>query len=285
MVSVMLSSVAKLCKPLEVGEHVQNEVYLVYRDCVPSIASTIAECLAQQGFNAKISNLLSHDEIPTGASIISFADMENSTLMNSDDVHFRAIQAIISRATTLLWIATSDIKSRPSEPAVMKGMLRAIATENVLLKVAFIQLEDNQLPATTDQTSSSTAQRTAYLITHKFNELYLSAPGDTIDRDCLMKDNSFFVERILPDETLNGQFRLRHGLDDDVQQRQIDDKVPLRANYSQPGVLSSLYFSRDKAFDEPLDDDWLEIKTEAIGLNMKVDRYSHVPYVFESRDG
>lgn len=45
---------------------------------------------------------------------------------------------------------------------------------------------------------------------------------------------------------------------------------PVRARYSQPGVLSSLYFSSDVDFDGELGDEWVEIKTEAIGLNMKV---------------
>lgn len=277
MASVILSSEAKPLKALEVDTQVQTEVYLVYRDHVPSIAPAIEEGLMQQGFTTKTANLLSQHEIPTGASVVSLIDIDDSTLMNCDNVHFNATQAIISRATTLLWISTSDIQSRPSEPAVMKGMLRSIATENVLLKVALIELEDNQLSDTAGQTSSN--QRTADLVVHKFTELHSSAPGDTIDRDCLIRDDSFFIERILPDETLNEQFRLRHDLQGDVQQRQIDDTVPLRANYSQPGVLSSLYFSRDRAFDEPLEDDWLEIKTEAIGLNMKVNNYT-LSYVF-----
>lgn len=47
---------------------------------------------------------------------------------------------------------------------------------------------------------------------------------------------------------------------------------PLKASYKQPGLLSTLYFSAGPIFDRPLPDDWIEIKTEAIGINVKVSK-------------
>ena len=78
------------------------------------------------------------------------------------------------------------------------------------------------------------------------------------------------MERLLPEESLNHEYRRRHGFEKEQQECAIGDQKPLMAHYEQPGLLSSLYFCEDPDFDGLLDDDWVEIKTEAIGLNMKV---------------
>jgi hypothetical protein len=41
------------------------------------------------------------------------------------------------------------------------------------------------------------------------------------------------------------------------------------ADFETPGLLSSLYFKKDSTFLAPLDDDFIEVKTSAIGLNWK----------------
>ncbi|RYP81008.1 hypothetical protein DL769_002188 [Monosporascus sp. CRB-8-3] len=110
---------------------------------------------------------------------------------------------------------------------------------------------------------------TAELVTRKFAELQTSEHSEKVDREYELRDGAFYIERLLPDESLNRQFRLRHEIESDVEQRPMQSLGPLRAKYKEPGLLSTLYFCPDTEFRRRLEDDWVEIKTEAIGLNMK----------------
>ncbi|KAL7625750.1 hypothetical protein AAE478_004973 [Parahypoxylon ruwenzoriense] len=256
--------VTKAITPAE-GSHAeakqqQHDVHLIYRDYPPPLTRAIEKELNKQGINTIFTDLSSHQEIPHNSSIISLVDVEDSTLLHRDDEYFRAIKGIITKSSTLIWVAGGDITNISCDPAVMKGILRSVATENMLAKIAFIEIEGSYL---------GSLSRTSELIAYKFSELQGSQSIEGVDRESTLRNGAFYVERLLPDEILNEQFRLRHGLEDNIQEHPIGDQGPLRANYKQPGLLSSLYFSSDPAFDETLKSDWVEIKTEAIGLNFK----------------
>ncbi|KAI0003422.1 putative polyketide synthase [Xylariaceae sp. FL0662B] len=254
--TVMLTTASTYNENLTVNGGQQPDVFLVYREYPPPLARSIDRRLSKHGFRAVYTDLLSHHEIPPGSLVISLIDIENITLLHRDATYFKAIQALIAKNPTIVWVSAGSY----SEPSVMKGMWRSVATENVFLKIAMIEVDKSHL---------GSLPRTADLITQKFIELRASSPNDGIDRDCILRDRALYIERFLPDKALNEQFRLRHGFEDDIQERPLQTQRAFRANYKQPGLLSSLYFSLDPAFFQPLQDDWVEIKTEAIGLNMK----------------
>ncbi|KAI0898729.1 hypothetical protein F4806DRAFT_506709 [Annulohypoxylon nitens] len=237
------------------GKH-EQDLFLVYREYPPPLARSIAKSLSKHGFHVMYTDLHSYHKVPVGSLIISLVDIESITLLHRDEKYFQAIQAIIGKNPTILWISAGN----HAEPSVMKGMWRSVATENVLLKIAMIEVERSHL---------SSLSRTADLISRKFIELQASSPNDSIDLDCVLKDGALYIERFLPDEMLNEQFRVRHGPVEDFEESSLEGQGALRANYKQPGLLSSLYFSLDPAFFTPIQNDWVEIKTQAIGLNMK----------------
>lgn len=255
--TVMLTTANETVELLSSKTYQQHDVYLVYRDYPPPLAAAIGKEMKLQGFNALYASLLSQHEIPPGSSIVTLADIENLTLLHRNDTYFKAIQALITQASTVVWVAARDAANAPGESAVMKGMLRSVSTEQVLSKIAFIELCEAHI---------GSLSRTAELIASKFAELQ---SGETVDRECVLRDGTFYVERLMSDEVLNKQFRLRHGLETEIQERSMEGQGPLRANYLQPGLLSSLYFDTDTDYYQPLKDDWVEIKTEAMGLNMK----------------
>lgn len=97
-----------------------------------------------------------------------------------------------------MWFA-ADL-TVPGESSIMKGFLRSIATENVLAKYAFIEL---------DLSNHTSEERTAELLIYKLKELHRSA--ENIDKECVLSGGIFHVERLLPESTLNEQFSLRQG--------------------------------------------------------------------------
>jgi hypothetical protein len=256
MTTVMLSKASEI--KADVAQQ-RADVFLVYRDSLPLLAEATANILAERGLNAIPIDLFSSHEIPRNSSVISFVDINGATLTCRDEAYFKALQAIFPHVSTMVWVA-GDL-TIPGESSIMKGLLRSIATENVLSKYAFVELDSS------DYTSQT---RTAELLIHKLNELVKCTPSEAVDLECVLRGGVFHVERLLPEKTLNEGFSLRNGYEDDVQEHTLGTQGPLRAQYRQSGVLSSLYFSSDPDFSKPLQDDWIEIQTEAIGLNIKV---------------
>ncbi|OQD65143.1 hypothetical protein PENPOL_c006G09455 [Penicillium polonicum] len=234
-------------------------IFLVYRELFPLLADVTAKVLAKQGFNVIPIDLFSGDEIPRNSMVISFVDVNGSMLTCRDGSYFKALQTIVSNVSAMVWVAADLII--PGESSIMKGMMRSIATENVSSKYAFIELDFDHY---------TSHARTAELIVGKLNELQVSEPSEIVDLECVLRGGAFHVERLLPEETLNSQFYLRNGFENDIEERAVGtDLPPIKARYGQPGMLSSLHFTSDSDFSKPLQDDWIEIKTEAIGLNMK----------------
>ncbi|KAI0108554.1 putative polyketide synthase [Nemania sp. FL0031] len=242
------------------GAERQRDVYVVYRDYPPPLAPYIEKIMNTKSFRCIYKNLFSHAEIPLGSLVISLADIENSTLLRCGEEYFTAIQAVMAKAATLMWVAANGTVTNPCESAIMKGALRTISTENMQLNVAFMDVYADYI---------GSFARTAELISYKFRELHLVGPSGAIDRDCVLRGGTIHIERLLPDAPLNMEFRLRNKYEEEAQQCTMDTQGPLKVSYKHPGLLSSLYFEPDSAFLEPLKPGWVQIKTETIGLNMK----------------
>ncbi|TRX95680.1 hypothetical protein FHL15_003234 [Xylaria flabelliformis] len=208
-----------------------QNIYLVYRDYLPPLAAYIHEAFKTSAFRCIYKNLFAHDEIPMGSYVISLVDHDGSTLLRSGPEHFQAVQTLVAKASVLVWVAIRDSAGSNIETAVMKGILRSVATENILLNVAYIE--------------------------------------GIIDRECLLQDGTFLIERLVPDVGLNQLFRFHHRLEEVVQEALINHEQALKPTYKHPGLLSSLYFEPDQSLSGPLKEDWVQIKMEAIGLNMK----------------
>ena len=269
MTTVMLSKASEVKSDADSTQ--ETNIFILYRDSLPLLADVTADVLSQQGFNAIPIELFSGDEIPRNSTVISFVDINGSILTCRDDSYFKALQEIVPNVSSMIWVA-ADLMI-PGESSIMKGMLRSINTENVSSKYAFIELDFN------NYTSQG---RAAELIVRKMSEMRALAPSEILDLESVLRGGAFHVERLLPEETLNSQFYLRNGFEDDIEERAVDTELPIRAQYGQAGMLSSLHFTTDSDFSKPLEDDWVEIKTESIGLNMKVSfsrfKYSRCPF-------
>ncbi|KAM3427390.1 hypothetical protein MY4824_009476 [Beauveria thailandica] len=235
------------------------EVFLVYSHTAPLAADVTFDLLHRQGFRPVLVDLFSaHDDIPPKSRIISFVDTNGGTFTCRDETYFEAVRHVISLASSLVWLG-ADLMI-PGESSVVKGFLRSVATENVQSRYAFVEL---------DHADYTRPSRVAELVVRKLAELHEAVSLDGVDRECVLGGGSFYIERLLPDARLNQQFSLRNTQEHEVAEASLASQGPIKARYRQPGVLSSLYFASDSDFDEPLEDDWVEIRTEAIGLNVK----------------
>ncbi|KAI0394649.1 putative polyketide synthase [Xylariaceae sp. FL0594] len=244
-------------------------VYLVYRDYPGPLARYISRALESDTRRCKYVNLLSHEIIPSDAWVISLVDLDSSTVLHRGAEYFQAIQALISKSSVLIWLAHRQEEGIDgTEPAVMKGILRSVAAESILLSSCYVELSDGA--------SFYDWSRISELVSYKLEEISQTRPSfdevgeRVIDRDCLFRDGVFYTERLTPAVDLNNEFRLRHRLTDDyLEESLLDGKQALKPSYSRPGLLSSLYFEPDPLKQEPLEEGWIEIKAKAVGLNRK----------------
>ncbi len=258
MTTVMLSRVPPTEK-VEVSSTTSSDgVFLVYRESLPLLAEAVGKILTDRGVSVIPVEMFSGEKIPKNSSVISFIDVDGSILTCRGEAYFKALQTVISHVSCMVWVA-GDL-SIHGESSIMKGVLRSIATENVLSKYAFIELDHNQY---------TSYLRAAELISHKLGELQTSPSAEAVDLESVLRGGVSYIERLFPEATLNQQFSLRNGYKSEVQELPMGQHKPLMARYRQPGLLSSLYFTIDPSFHEPLDDNSVEIKTAAIGLNMK----------------
>ncbi|KAI0154906.1 putative polyketide synthase [Xylariaceae sp. FL1272] len=242
------------CSPQE------PDIYLVYRDYPPPLAAYIRKVMASHGFNCVNRSLSAVTELEYSSRVVSLIDIEDASLIHHGPDQFEAIRALIARSAHLEWVGSRSSNSHCCDSAAMKGILRSVATENVLLNVVHVEIDGPYYHNLT---------RTAELIAMKLVEMLSWEPGATVDREYVLRGDAFYIDRLVPEVAMNQQFRLRHKLEQDTQRSIIDGEQALKPVYAQPGLISSLSFEQDHLHSKPLRDDWIEVKTKAIGLNMK----------------
>jgi NADPH:quinone reductase-like Zn-dependent oxidoreductase len=89
------------------------------------------------------------------------------------------------------------------------------------------------------------------------------------ERELAVKDGIVYISRLIFDEELNVEYRERYNSQKETALEPMGSHAALRAHFSKPGLISSLVFQSDKSMLEPLQPDYMEIRTAAIGLNWK----------------
>ena len=261
MASVILTAAVPRPSSITLGPSQDLSVYLVYRLYRPPLARSIEKLLAGNGIRSNFTPLL-QASIPEASNIISLIDIEGSTITDCSQAEFNSLKVIIRQASSLIWVSVGTLLNAPqAESSIMVGMLRSIATEMPQAKFTSLTLDF-------DFNQSLTA--TAQIIVQTFHELKLHDGPNVLDREYVIHKGCLHVSRLVPDRVLNAQFRARTKKEVVTQFLPMDSQGPLRGNYEQPGLLSSLYFETDTDFSTPLRTDWVEIETRAVGLNMKV---------------
>ena len=199
--------------------------------------------------------------MPHGAHAVCLADGHSLLDVFLKEEVFVAFQSFIIHAASVLLVSTGDlITAQTPLNSMMAGLLRTINTENPLLKATQLELGTNL-----DQMNSQLASIIVRLHLGQCTGTTANPEGIlTFHRNCL------YFNRVVPNRCLNNSFQVGASPRRVYQTRSLQDLEPVKATFEHPGALNSLYFRRDADFAEGLQHDWVEIKTVAIGLNVKV---------------
>lgn len=233
-----------------------------------SFARTIGLLAADKGYDITHRSILD-SSIPQNSRIIVLADLESDFLAKINSEEFDGLKEIFRKASSLLWVTAGGlIDGSDPKAALMVGLMRAITTEMPLVKFACVDMDSDY-----DKTSDVTAE----MILSKEEELQGDSKSESIDGEYVLKDGVFHVSRLVPDISLNERFLEQEELVSTTDLVPLEMQKPMGIGFDQAGLLSSLYFKEDKDFSLPLNEEWIEIETRAVGLNVKVSTSAPLP--------
>ena len=261
IVTTALEPQAALAKKLP---REKSTVYIVYDEerCL-SLIEAMQVALRSQGCDTVKISLEDVQLVPMQSRIISFIDRQ-AALLTTSSACFEQLRTIIKKAKSLMWISAGGLlKGHKPESAMVTGLLKTIKIEYPSLKISSIDLEPDYHQCLS-VVSETIVQKEILLQQQEFG------PLDSNDNNYMWSDGCYQISRLVPDDELNTNFNFRLESDFAIETRSMDSQGPIGVTFAQPGLISSLYFRPDPEFLAPLGDDWIELKTEAMGLNMKV---------------
>ncbi|KAI9689711.1 MAG: hypothetical protein M1820_010081 [Bogoriella megaspora] len=262
LVSTMLTTAITL--NMNGHQNVSEEVIkIVHGDRTEALHETLASEIAHSGLKLKLVPLHSVD-MPRGSRIIFTNSLEEEFLTNCNKRDFEKIKEVISNSSSMLWLTSGGmLQGHEPKAAVVSGLVRMLTSEDSSSKHGVLHLSrDGSDPGDRDLLR---------LILHYERSV---SDGD-FEREIAIGDNGIpHISRIYADDGLNIRYIQSHDswTGKNIEKVRIHQQYQTRmvADFQTPGILSSLYFREDPStFASPLQEDHIEIKTVAVGLNWK----------------
>jgi SAM-dependent methyltransferase len=259
--TILATAVEPVISPQAIEPSPQPRIFIVYLGDLPLFANTIAAALQEVGTEC-VCVPLSDARLLENQRVISLAGLDHSPFSSSEQSEFEGAKDLISRAATLVWVSAGGlIKASRPNAALTLGLMTAVAIERPSIRFAILDLEP-----TFDHSATDIAQ--ALIL--KEQSIYLDSPAGSRDTQFIMDNGCLHISRMIPDHNLNHQFKLQEGLSKGTEMQALASQGPIRIDFEQPGVLDSLYFKADEEYLKPLPADFVEVRTMAMGLNVRV---------------
>lgn len=244
----------------------------------PPLLNTLFQQLKQRNVSPK-SGLLdqARSTIPSGAHVVVFLDNEEGFLLDSKGRYLAIFQHLVRTAATLVCLTScSYLKGRNPEGALIPGLMRTIGTENPAGRFISIDISDENFEASTYD-----SQDLARCIVEKIlpstsefkDDEEESQSPQRSDREYVWQDGCLWVSRAIPDDTLQPYAEIASRSNErEVERISLQPLVagkPVRAAFSTPGILSSLYFRPYTELLAPIPPDHIDVKVVGVGINWK----------------
>ncbi|KAI1662756.1 hypothetical protein F4813DRAFT_9557 [Daldinia decipiens] len=244
----------------------------------PPLLDRLQHELEQRGISPRTASLDQASEIVSpDAYVVAFLDGEKDFLLDTEVHHLATFQHLARNAATLICLTFCGFsRGRNPEGALIPGLLRTIGTENPANRFISIDIsvEDSDL-ATYDS-----EDLTRCVVDQLFpppSELKDSEESEGLGmNDCeyVWQDGCLWVSRAVPDDTFRPYAETspdesggQHN--ETLSLQPLDSQGPIRAAFSKPGLLSSLYFRPYKELLSPIQSNYMDVKVAAVGLNWK----------------
>ncbi|KAJ4288039.1 hypothetical protein N0V90_012055 [Kalmusia sp. IMI 367209] len=193
-----------------------------------------------------------------GSRCICLADLENAGTI-PDEAFFDNMKRLFSNALSILWVFLGSTFQRASPViGLFTGLLRPTMREMPQLKISLLGFD----------AGFDNSAEYAHQIVKREKKSYLDKDHPRTDDLEIYRDGCIHISRLGPDVEANKRYRVQEGLDTKAKMTRLGSAGPIKVTAASPGLLSSLQFKTDWDMLRPLPNDWVEVRSEAIDINM-----------------
>lgn len=199
------------------------------------------------------------DVDPRGKVCLFLMELDKALLLSLDSSQFFALQKVLTSVQGVLWVSSGAyIASSNPDANMVTGLSRSIRSET-LLKFATFDLEFQSELNVED-------------IVESIVEVFKATFGPNVQTNCELefveRGGKLFTPRIIDDAEMN-EYVHKQTKGSGVEPTLFaQDDRPLKLAIETPGSLGTLHFV-DHSLEDPLQDDEVEVKVAAVGMNMR----------------
>lgn len=198
------------------------------------------------------------DETLKDKSCIFLADIESPFLLDLSSKNFDNLKKLITTTNSLFWLTQGGGKFCDNPNAeLVTGLSRTVRSENPTIKFVTVSVDQKANLNHIVNTAIST-----------FDAIFLKANKDVVDTQFADIDGVIQVPRIVEADYMNQAISAKTTLPrPHPAPFGVDPSRALKLVVGSPGLLNTLHFVDDPAFEEPLKPHEVEYKVMASGLN------------------
>ena len=246
------------CNVIVVSSDAQSTT--LSKKLVQYIEGTLSQCLKS----------ISLQDIPDMAIensvCIILDDKRTSILADPSARDFQAVRKLCSSASGILWVM-QGAQTQTTNPFqnMATGLLRTIRNENAGLQLVTLDLDDRN-----QDLLKSSPESICGIVSKVIEKIFISKSSVSgIDHEYLERNGILHIPRILESPQANQcLIRKTEEMSLEIQPFAQKDR-PLRLSIESPGFLDSLYHLTDERANTPLQDEEVEIRVEATGVNFR----------------
>lgn len=249
-----------------------QDVVVAHLNASNAVSSGIISSLGQSGFNITESTLGKLD-VESGKTVLILDELSGSLLDKVSEEQWQALKHLVAQRCKILWVTKGSQHNVPTpENALVHGLFRTIRAEDPSLQLATLDVEFSEGAATI----SAISRVLEYLNTENASK--------TAENEFVERENTIFVNRIIPDVELNdARNEEGSGAEPVVKSLQdIETVAMLRAE--RVGSLESLRYSEMSETVLPVAAGNVEVEIIAAGLNFKVCFFQFPRFMISSLD-
>jgi acyl transferase domain-containing protein/NADPH:quinone reductase-like Zn-dependent oxidoreductase len=233
-------------------------VYIIYDQEPTPLLPAIEEQLRSTSLSPFSLALGNAHTIPDNSRVIVAIDLEVKGLFDVSESSFYRFKDVMMRSSSILWLTKdSPIASELPAVALATGIIRTLPKERPEASFSIMHLNLN--------TRVVGLRDLAGFVVRQETQVY----HGTAELEYAVHDGIGYIPRQLFDDGLNTRFRAINNASAEPSDLQLEEHEPAVVDFGTPGLISSAYFKQDDLAPKPLQEEWIEIKTVAIGLNEK----------------
>ncbi|KAI0502734.1 hypothetical protein F5B22DRAFT_640677 [Xylaria bambusicola] len=246
----------------------------------PLILGQLCQELERRGINplpAPLDRAMS--VVSPDACVVVFLVGKEDFLVDIEGRYLATFQHLARTAATLVCLTFCGLmKGLNPEGALIPGLMRTIGTENPGGRFVSIDVSDEDSDASTYD-SAGLVRCIADQLFLQNDEPYdredeeRNYNPEIKDHEYVWQDGCLWVSRAMPDDTIQSFSEATSGKNHERAEgyslQPLEAQGPVRAAFSTPGILSSLYFRPYSELLALIPSDYIEVKVTAVGVNWK----------------